>query len=332
MIALLLILAFGSGAQAAALIDPALKSFDGGLRRVIILPVAQTNLPRPRRYDRQSVINYYREVARLSVTPIFQSEQRGELPGVTFIHVFWVNSSIVADVTYGGLKALALHPDVYKIYADGRTHGDGFHLGHRYSGSPLEGSENRYDFVTTEIDRVHREFPSVNGDGVIVGVEDSGVFGSHPALHDRVAIFYSGREHKVSAPEDFDDYHGHGTHVCGTIAGTLNDIGVAPGSKLAVAGTVLDGEGNFPFDEQLEGMQWFVDLEKNSAVATRIKVVNNSWMSEGAPDLELFYRALAAWEASGILPVFSAGNDGENGAGTITHPHEYPGTFTVANY
>ena len=49
-------------------------------------------------------------------------------------------------------------------------------------------------------------------------------------------------------------------------------------------------------------------------------------------DQEVFYRAIAAWEAAGILPVFSAGNNGKAGLSTITNPHDYPGTLAVGAF
>jgi bacillopeptidase F len=57
-------------------------------------------------------------------------------------------------------------------------------------------------------------------------------------------------------------------------------------------------------------------------------LISNSWNAGGAPDIELFYRAITAWEAAGILPVFSAGNAGP-GPKTITTPHEHPAVLAI---
>lgn len=82
----------------------------------------------------------------------------------------------------------------------------------------------------------------IDGKGVTIGVIDTGVYGDHPALEGKVKQFAvfdpGGREIKAMPTFDVDD---HGTHVCGTIAGSANGqaIGVAPGARLVVASGLL---------------------------------------------------------------------------------------------
>jgi len=122
------------------------------------------------------------------------------------------------------------------------------------------------------------------------------------------------------------DAGSHGTHTAGTILGGDRQntiIGVAPKARL-IASAALSG-----YDHMLRAMEFMLDPDKNPSTNDRPRLVSNSWNTGGAPDQELFYRAISAWEAAGILPVFSAGNAGP-GPKTITPPHEHPGVIAVA--
>ena len=89
--------------------------------------------------------------------------------------------------------------------------------------------------------------------------------------------------------------------------GGANQIGVAPGAKWIAA------YGCCPSNEVLlEAQQWIVaptDLAGNNPDPTkRPNVVNQSWGGPGGS--EIFEDVIAALDASGIFPAFSAGNRG----------------------
>jgi subtilisin family serine protease len=151
----------------------------------------------------------------------------------------------------------------------------------------------------------------LNGKDVPVAVLDTGIDDTHPDFRGRLAALKN-----FTADPDTRDTVGHGTHVASTIAGTgrASDgryTGVAPGASLLV-GKVCQGNG-CPESAILAGMEW--------AVAAGAKVVN---LSLGGPDtaaddpLELAVNRLSA--AHGTLFVVAAGNDGGNGAETVTSP------------
>ncbi|GAA2335525.1 S8 family serine peptidase [Dactylosporangium salmoneum] len=156
------------------------------------------------------------------------------------------------------------------------------------------------------------------GAGVTVGVLDSGVQADHPDLAGKVKHWaeFDDQGHPVdSTPRDTQ---GHGTHVCGTIAGGDRSgqwIGVAPEAELAVARVLPNGRGTLA---QIQaGLTW--------AIEQRVDVIS---MSLSAPLLDdedgfvslapnVFTESFLTCMRAGIPVVAAIGNrGGETGATT----------------
>lgn len=316
-------------AQAAAKIDPALVKFARGEsnQKVNSIFIVLENLNKgqrlPQRYHHAQVVTFLRDAAvgtkraydeYLSKIPNLRDNMRP--------HKFYVSTlTYSAVVTPQGLKIAAMGPGVVKIYANRRIQRDP-------SSRPVEMRPIRegnfpYDLVDVSLDKARQEFPQVNGAGVILGSVDTGVDATHGALKGKIRLFYDGDKHSTGTPHDTDS---HGTHTIGTMIGDGQGgapMGMAPKAQM-IAAAALSG-----YDVMLESMDFMLDPDKNPQTADYPRAVNNSWHAGGAPDMELFYRAINSWEAAGILPVFSAGNAGP-GDGTITHPKEHPAAFAVA--
>ena len=174
------------------------------------------------------------------------------------------------------------------------------------------------------------------GEGIVVGSSDSGVDGTHPALHDG---FRGGRDswydpwNHTRTPTD---YGGHGTHTTGTAVGS-HDIGVAPGAKWI--GCVNLARNMASPSRYLDCLQFMLapfqpgqDPFRDGDPARAPHVLNNSW---GCPELEgcdaeALEPAVSAFRAAGIFFVASAGNSGP-GCGSLTDPPaRYTDAFTVA--
>ncbi|WP_085504898.1 S8 family serine peptidase [Thalassobacillus devorans] len=182
----------------------------------------------------------------------------------------------------------------------------------------------------------------IDGSGVVVANIDTGVEWDHPALKEKYRGFdpanpdtadheFNWFDATAGQGAPYDD-HGHGTHTMGTMVGAeedgSNQVGVAPGSKwigvkafTAAGGTDVD---------LLEAGEWILapkDDDGNPHPEQAPDVVNNSW--GGGPGLDEWYRPMVQnWRESGIVPVFSAGNDGP-GDGTIAAPSNYPESIAV---
>jgi bacillopeptidase F len=176
----------------------------------------------------------------------------------------------------------------------------------------------------------------INGAGVVVASIDTGVDPTHPAIQDRYRGLVTGGDERnwldlvAGRAAPYDDL-GHGTQTMGTIVGDGGPghrIGVAPGAhwmavKAASASGVLD------VVNVLRAMQWLLaptDLNgENPDPDLAPDVVSNSWGDYPGTD-ETLRDAVRAWVAAGIVPVFSAGN---NGAGSLSSPASYPEAIAV---
>lgn len=320
-------------AQAAPAIDRELvnfaraQGFASKTVRVVALVDAGRAEATPRRYDHRNVVRFLKLRAQKSQELITRHLQNVEAGGqVRVVAYHWINNSLVADVTPAGLKALTKAPGIERVYLNRKI--DEIRPFARRPVTRdlvmgLTGKAWPYGLKDIGMDRLAEEMPKVNGSGVLIGSVDTGIDGKHPALKGRLGLFYDASTGKRVEPFDASS---HGTHTVGTMVGGDRDnvkIGVAPGATV-VGTAALAG-----YDAMLKGMEFMLDPDGKPETPDFPRVINNSWNSNGAPDVELFYRAIYAWEAAGILPVFSAGNAGP-GDETITKPHEHPSVIAVA--
>ncbi len=169
---------------------------------------------------------------------------------------------------------------------------------------------------------VWQEF-RIDGAGVVVGIIDTGIDGSHPAFEGKILKF---KDFTVDQSESPTDTQGHGTHVAGTVAGS-EGVGVAPGARLII-GRVFDTSGGTTEEVLLAGMQWMLDPDGIAETNDGPRLINNSWGSNDSTS-KTFWVAVENWVAAGILPVFAAGNNGMWG-GKVGTPAAFPHSWAVA--
>ena len=188
------------------------------------------------------------------------------------------------------------------------------------------------------------------GQGIVVGMADTGFQWDHPALraryrgaggadvshdyawHDAIHDAAIGNACGSDAPAPCDD-GGHGTGTAGLALGDDggdNRIGAAPGATLIGCRNMDDGAGTpARYTECFEWLLAPTDASgRNPRPDLGADVISNSWTcpaSEGCTDPEILRAVVENVRAAGIVIVFAAGNEGG-----LT-PGHLPNCFTVTD-
>ncbi len=177
-------------------------------------------------------------------------------------------------------------------------------------------------------EKVHLAWSGATGKGVTVAVIDTGVDYDHPDLVNKISSL-SVRINNGSVsnmPSEYNDLHGHGTHVCGTIAAEGNNklgvIGVAPESELiSIKATTTSNGTDFSYYNLIESIFYAVDCEAdiiNLSLGAAYSTGNNT-------ELET---AINFAESSGVVIVAAAGNAAEYHA---NYPAAYDNVIAVSS-
>jgi subtilisin family serine protease len=239
---------------------------------------------------------------------------RGE---VEKIKPFWVANAIAVVATKDFTYRISERRDVGIIYEDLVIY-----LDKTNRSSPDQGGEpptlHSAEIGLTSMNADSLWRLGITGNGVLVCNLDTGVDGNHEALGDR----WRGNDPGVTPQEAwFDPYDnttfpidgaGHGTGTMGCITGvdhaTGDTIGAAFGAKwIAARGSET---GSFPSNIIIASFEWAIDPDGDPATIDDVPdVINNSW--GGDPGCSAtFWPAIDALRMSGMMVVFSAGNDG----------------------
>lgn len=161
------------------------------------------------------------------------------------------------------------------------------------------------------------EWKETMGEGIRVGIIDTGVCTSHPDLCSRIkdGINFTNEDRAT-----FCDHSGHGTHVSGIVCAEKNGsgvVGVAPKADLYVAKAFdKSGKTNYPAIEK--SLIWLADK--------KVDVINMSFSSSYATPR--YSEAIRTIKRLGITMICAAGNDGEKS--TIGYPANFNDTIAVS--
>lgn len=165
---------------------------------------------------------------------------------------------------------------------------------------------------------------SDGGEGVVVGILDTGIDASHPEFTGVDVSFAAFDESGNLAPGPARDYSIHGTHVAGIVAGS--SCGIAPRASLAVAAVMAPKGSACAF---AAGLDWLLTSRFGRPDGARgVDVINASvgFAAEHPRMRMLIRRALADHRT---LMIAASGNDGASGPNRCSAPARFPETLAV---
>jgi len=293
---------------------------------------------------RRFVYDALRAVADRAQAPL-KDRLAGE--GVRFRSHFLVNMlEVEGDAALAG--ELAARGDVAAVAGNrgaGMTRPD--------AAPPSLAPRATADGIEPNLDHIHAPLlwdRGFTGQGIVIGVADTGFQWDHPALishyrgsaashdyawHDAVHDAAPGNPCGSDLPAPCDD-GAHGTGTAGLALGDDggdNRIGAAPGATLIGCRNMDRGAGTPA--RYTECFEWLLAPTDASGANPRpdlgADVINNSWTcppSEGCTDPEVLEAVVANVRAAGIAVVFAAGNEG----GSAGLPHCFTVTEPPAIY
>jgi len=289
-------------------IDPRLESAlaaGDGMISAIVVMADQAELHGTQRADRAqsrlAVLTALRGTARASQTSVLA--RLGVLKGqgkVAAFESYWIFSGFAVTASADVINELAARPDVARIEPDAEIV--------MTQSAPAEPN-------LTAVAAPAMWSSGFTGQGVVVANLDSGVDVNHVDLTSN---------YRGGGNSWFDPYGEHATpydaggHGTGTMAVMVGGsaggsaIGMAPGAQW-IAAKVFNDAGSSSSSAIHSAMQWVLDPDGNPATDDAPDVVNNSWTLSIPGCYTDFQADLQAVRASGIVPVFSAGNAGPGG-------------------
>ncbi len=184
---------------------------------------------------------------------------------------------------------------------------------------PTGSTEIPWDRQIMQADKVWKDL-GYEGEGIVIGIMDSGVDVEHPALKESWRGIAGWYDAVNGQPYPYDD-NMHGTACASILAGQYN-LGVAPKAKW-IGVKILDYQGSGSPSAILSGFNWIASLPDS----LKPKIVSNSWGLSDWDDVT-FFAACSTWKALGIFPVFAIGNEGSDPT-LQSVPGTYPTVLAV---
>lgn len=267
-----------------------------------------------------------------------------ESQGISY-RSFWISNALHIQAEHTTLKALQSRFSIRAIEKNGR-----FSLNR----NPPAESTMQKGSITSSLTQISADqvwAAGFHGEGVTVGIQDTGVDWEHSLLktqyrgwdgvnanhdynwHDAIHVANAYCDGDSSAP---CDDNGHGTHVTGTVAGQDQAgtiTGVAPGANWIACRNMNSGYGTPT--TYMDCFQWFLAPTRINGSDPRPDlapdVINNSW---ACPPIEgCAWQTLEATvnnvEAAGILVVSAATNGGPSCESIRYPPAIYEASFSV---
>ncbi len=261
----------------------------------------------------------FRSIAKQSQEPLLNALSK-RTEAIETVKQFWVINGLHVKATPAVIEEIASRNDVARVLEDGIV-----------TVNPIIPSDKTatakgIEWGVTKIQADKCWEIGITGEGVLIGIIDTGVDFEHPALKDK----WSGHWHDaIGSSEKPRDGHGHGTHCVGSILGGdgpgsfQQDIGVAPGAKYAAA-KGLNDQGSGSNTQLIECLEFMANIKEKDD----LKAVSNSWANSKGGEAG-YLEAFKTLRAIDIVPLVANGNNGSQGSGSAQSPGDYPHVIGV---
>ncbi|GIV08769.1 MAG: hypothetical protein KatS3mg019_0860 [Fimbriimonadales bacterium] len=255
------------------------------------------------------------------------------------------NGSVRATLQAAGLTVYTYHPDLHFYYAEGNAQAIWNALSMDsvlfIEPVPISTPAHTESQPSINADRLWgTEFDGRPRDGrqIKIGVMDSGMNTSHQDFSNLSGGMFG--YNRTTEQNWWNDLHGHGTHVSGTLFGEGNAQfryrGFAAGFQESgleqfdlLHSKVFRSNGSSEGNSVSEGLE---DMRGrgNNAVKRHLFNYSGGFVGTNLPGTDAQSRTVDLAFGEDILPVIAAGNEGSN-AGTVRAPGVAKGALTVGN-
>ena len=262
--------------------------------------------PRSKSERRAAVIATLERVADRQQARLRPEIERLKADGVIdYVRPVAIVNRLLVEASASGLLALAESPEVAAILPDWTSERDG---GRGESDSAESSAEIHESWAVSAMGIEALWDRGLDGSGVVVATIDTGAYGEHEQLRERMLGEGRGWYDPVQARPTPYDSHGHGTSVLSVAVGSNPSgrvIGVAPGAQWAAA---LGNWKNFYSRWRMtEAADWILRV-------ARPDVLINAWSNDRSECSDFDLPFINAWKAAEIFVVFPAGNAGPDPA------------------
>jgi subtilisin family serine protease len=257
---------------------------------------------------RQYVINKLREFSQQEQASLMAYLEQMQQQGlVDEIRPYWIANIVHIKAKPQVIHELMSRKDLARLDYDQERHV----LMHR---------KEENDFIRSQPDSIAWNVAMVNapqvweqgfaGEGIIVGIMDSGVNFNHNDLQGRMWVHPDFPKHGfnfINNNHNTMDDNGHGTHVAGTVAGTGASgiiTGTAPQATIMTL-KVLNNSGNGTQSGVWSGVQFGVEH------GAHVLNLSLGWMQEWNPDRATWRTVFDNVAAAGVMAAVAAGNEGQ---------------------
>ncbi|GGK28990.1 hypothetical protein GCM10010965_22280 [Caldalkalibacillus thermarum] len=287
--------------------------------------------------QKQAVVRALQETSTASQQRLINRLERYQREGkVVDYYPYYIINAVYARASKEAIADLARFPEVARIALDEKIE---LQLSSLDTVSPQSGGLE-WNLKRIQVQQVWDKL-GIRGEGVVVGIIDTGVHWQHEALKTKWRGYNPSRPDQPDPKGNwFDAVLGkdmpydlaatpHGTHVLGIVVGEdpagQYPVGVAPEAKWIAARAFTEEGGQTSW--LLNAGEFMLAPDGNPALAPDIVV--NAW--GGAPQKNDWFRGVVkAWRDAGIVPVFAAGNSPHGAkAGSISNPAHYPESYAV---